>query len=224
MMGFDFFRRSVELVDMHRRPGQRVAYTIQTNATLLNEDWAALFEEHGFLVGVSIDGPRHLHNAYRADKRGSGSFDRVIAGCNLLRSHDVDVNVLCTVHTANQDHQLDVYRFFRDDLNVLFMQFIPIVERVTETLLPLANLGGSTERKEKRPLNVQAGSLVNDLHCHHTELACSYRERAELKAAQRQADQPYGQDPWTLCRSASRRQRGQRETEQPHDEPQSLDD
>jgi uncharacterized protein len=162
MMGLDFFRRSVELVEKHRRPSQRVEYTIQTNGVLINEKWATFFKENDFLVGLSVDGPKKLHDAYRVDKRGNGSFDRVMTGFQHLRSHDVDVNVLCTVHAANQDHPLEIYRFFQDELGVRFIQFIPIVERTTETLLPLANLGWSTSRKEKRPLYVQAGNRVTD--------------------------------------------------------------
>ena len=144
MMGLDFFRRSVELVDELRRPNQRIAYTIQTNGVLIDERWAAFFKENNFLVGVSVDGPRELHDRFRVDKRGEGSFDRVMAGYEHLRAAAVDVNVLCTIHAGNQDHPLDVYRFFRDGMGVEFIQFIPIVERATETLLPLANLGWST--------------------------------------------------------------------------------
>ncbi len=162
MMGLDFFRRSVELVEKHRRPGQQVEYTIQTNGVLINEKWATFFKENDFLVGLSVDGPRELHDAYRVDKRGNGSFDRVMTGFQHLRAAEVDVNVLCTVHAANQDHPLEIYRFFRDEMGVRFIQFIPIVERTTETLLPLANLGWSTSRKEKRPLYVQAGNRVTD--------------------------------------------------------------
>ncbi len=162
MMGLDFFRRSVELVEQHRRPDQRVSYTIQTNGTLLNDDWARFFRENGFLVGLSIDGPPAMHDAYRVDKRGKGSSQRVATGLQTLRTHNADVNILCTVHAANQDHPLEVYRFFRDELGARFLQFIPIVERATETLLPLANLGWSTERNQKRPLYVQAGNHVTD--------------------------------------------------------------
>ena len=77
MMGVDFFRRSVELAEKYRMPHQRITYTIQTNATLIDEEWAAFFHDHGFLVGVSIDGPKEIHDAYRVDKGGKGSFDRV---------------------------------------------------------------------------------------------------------------------------------------------------
>ena len=80
LMGVEFFRRSVELAERYLQPGQRAAYTIQTNGTLLDEEWAAFFTEHDFLVGISIDGPRELHDAYRVNKGGKGSFDQVMRG------------------------------------------------------------------------------------------------------------------------------------------------
>lgn len=160
MMGLEFFQRAVELVERHRRPWQRVLHTIQTNGVLIDARWAAFFKKHGFLVGLSVDGPREIHDRYRTDKRGQGSFGRVMAGYEQLRAHEVDVNVLCTVHAANQDRPLETYRFFRDEMGIRFIQFIPIVERTTEALLPLAELGWSTSRKEKRPLYVQSGNQV----------------------------------------------------------------
>ncbi|MEZ5141830.1 MAG: anaerobic sulfatase maturase [Acidimicrobiales bacterium] len=133
LMGVDFFRRSLDAVQRHRRQGQQVHHTIQTNGTLLTDEWCELFAEHGFLVGISIDGPRELHDAYRVDKRGAPTFDKVMAGFELLVAHDVDTNVLCSVHAANQDHPLDVYRFFRDVLGLRHIQLIPIVERDNDT-------------------------------------------------------------------------------------------
>lgn len=164
MMGLDFFRRSVELVDRLKRPHQRIQYTIQTNGVLIDEAWASFFAENRFLVGLSVDGPRDLHDRFRVDKRGQGSFDRVMAGFEHLKAAHVDVNVLCTVHAGNQDHALEVYRFFRDDMGVQFIQFIPVVERTTETMLSIANIGWKTgeERSEKRPLYVQQGDRVTD--------------------------------------------------------------
>ena len=76
LMGVDFFRRSVELANRYLRPGQRAVYTIQTNGTLIDEEWAEFFKEHGFLVGISIDGPHELHDAYRVNKGGKGSLRR----------------------------------------------------------------------------------------------------------------------------------------------------
>lgn len=130
LMGLDFFRRSVELAAKYRRPEQGVQYTLQTNGTLLDEEWCAFFREHRVLVGLSIDGPREQHDAYRVDKGGHPTFDKVMHAARLMQQHQVDFNVLCTVHAKNADHPLEVYRFFRDDLGTRHIQFIPIVERV----------------------------------------------------------------------------------------------
>jgi len=130
LMGLDFFKRSVECATKYARPGMRIEYTIQTNGILLNDAWCAFFREHSFLVGLSIDGPRPLHDAYRVDKGGGPTFDKAMAAARLLQKHQVDFNILTTVHAANADHPLDVYRFMRDELGVQWVQFIPIVERV----------------------------------------------------------------------------------------------
>jgi uncharacterized protein len=106
---------------------------MQTNGTLLTDEWGAFLAEHRFLVGLSIDGPPELHDRYRVDKKGRPSSERVLRGLGHLRDHGVDVNVLCTVNAANQHHPLEVYRYFRDDLGVRHIQFIPIVERENDT-------------------------------------------------------------------------------------------
>lgn len=162
LMGLDFFKRSIEYAERYRRPDQHVSYTIQTNGTRLDDDWGAFFKVHGFLVGLSVDGPREYHDAYRVDKGGKGSFDQVMRGWEVLRRNEVDFNILCTVHAVNQDHPLEVYRFFRDDLGAQFMQFIPIVERATAETLPLANQGWSPVPSGKRPLYTVTGNLVTE--------------------------------------------------------------
>ncbi len=162
LRGLDFFRRSVELAERYRKPHQRVSHTIQTNGTLIDDEWAAFFKEHGYLVGLSVDGPREMHDAYRIGKKGQGTFDDVIRGWNVLQAHGVDVNILCTVHAANADQPLEVYRFFRDDLEARYIQLIPIVERATPDTLPLANQGWGGTRGRDRPLYKQEGSLVTD--------------------------------------------------------------
>jgi len=161
MMGLGFFRRSVELAEQYRQPGQRIVYTIQTNGTLLDDDWAAFFNEHGFLVGLSIDGPRELHDTYRVDKGGHGSFSRVMRGLRTLQRHGVQWNALTTVHAVNQDQGREVYWFLRDECGARFMQFIPIVERATADTLAAANAGWG-DRARDRPLYVQQGSLVTE--------------------------------------------------------------
>ena len=147
LMGLDFFKRSIELVEKYSKPGQIVEHTIQTNGTKIDKDWAEFFKRHSFLVGLSVDGPKELHDAYRVNKGGGGSFDQVMKGWVILMEHGVDVSILCTVHAANADHPLEIYHFFRDNLKAQFMQFIPIVERATAETLPLADQGWS-----ERPL------------------------------------------------------------------------
>jgi len=136
LMGLEFYRRAVELGERYARPGMTVRHTIQTNGTKINGDWARFFAENGFLVGLSIDGPRELHDAYRRDKAGKPTFDKVIRGLAALREHGVEWNALTTVNAANQDHPVDVYRFLRDDCGCEFMQFIPIIERPREEGVP----------------------------------------------------------------------------------------
>jgi len=133
LMGLEFFRRAVALQQKYRKPGTRILNTIQTNATTLNEEWCRFFHEHEFLLGISLDGPRAMHDTYRVDKGGSPTFDRVMAGVALVKKHQVDFNILTTVNAANADHGLEVYRFLRDEVGTSFVQFIPIVERDNAT-------------------------------------------------------------------------------------------
>ena len=160
LMKVDFFRRSVELVEQYRRPGQTVQHTFQTNGILLDDEWSAFFKEHQFFVGLSVDGPRELHDAYRRDRSGNGTFDRVMRGWALLRRHGVDFNILCTVNAANEKHGRAVYQFLRDDMGATWVQFIPIVERATEQTIGIANSGWSERPGRKRLLYTQSGHLV----------------------------------------------------------------
>ena len=162
LMGLPFFERSVELVEKYKKPGQQVSYTIQTNGTKLDDRWCRFLKKHKVLVGLSVDGPKALHDAYRVDKGGKGSFDDVMRGWRCLHDHGVDVNILCTVHAANADHPVEVYRFFRDELKTQFIQFIPIIERVTPQLLPIANKGWGERGSDPRPLYLLEGNQVTD--------------------------------------------------------------
>jgi uncharacterized protein len=130
MMGVDFFRRASAYVERYRRPGMSVEYTIQTNGTLIDDELAAYFREYDYLVGISIDGPPAMHDAYRVDKGGKPTLERVLRGLEMLRRHGVEYNTLTTLHHANADHPVEVYRFLRDACGARFMQFIPIIERL----------------------------------------------------------------------------------------------
>jgi uncharacterized protein len=129
LMGLDFYKQAVRLQERHKKPGVHITNAFQTNAVLLDDAWCQFFAEHGFLVGVSLDGPRPLHDVYRVDKGGQPTFDRVMRGIEALKKHHVEFNILCTVNAANENYPLDVYRFFRDEVGAQFIQLIPIVER-----------------------------------------------------------------------------------------------
>lgn len=176
LMGLDFFRRMVKLVASLRRPGQTIEHSIQTNGTRLDDAWCEFFKENGFLVGLSVDGPRELHDRYRVDKGGNGTFDQVIRGWELLQKHAVETNVLCTVHAGNVGHALEVYRFFRDGMGARFMQFIPIVERANADLIPLASIGWGTRAGKDRPLYKQAGDQVTERSVRPEQLGRFYIE------------------------------------------------
>ncbi len=128
LMGVEFFRKAVALQRQYRRPGMVIHNAFQTNATLIDEEWAQFLHEHHFLIGVSVDGPESIHNHYRVNKGQQGSFEAVMRGLRLLQQYDVQHNLLCVVNDHNSRYPLEVYRFFRDELDERFYQFIPSIE------------------------------------------------------------------------------------------------
>lgn len=129
LLGLDFFRQAVAAEGRHARPGQRVANSLQTNGLLIDTDWCRFLRDQGFLVGLSLDGPRALHDAFRRDRAGRSVFDRSVRAARLMREHGVEFNILCTINAANSPYPLEVYRFFRDELGARYLQLIPVVER-----------------------------------------------------------------------------------------------
>jgi uncharacterized protein len=128
LRGLDFFRRVVELEKKYAKPGQKIENDLQTNGTLLDDDWCRFLKEHRFLVGLSIDGPKEIHDAFRVAKDGSPTFDKVFAAAKLLKKHGVPFNTLTCINRQNAKRPLDVYRFLRRELGSTYIQFIPIVE------------------------------------------------------------------------------------------------
>ena len=162
LMRLEFFRMSVEIANKYKKPGQTILHTFQTNGILLDDEWCEFFKENNFLVGLSVDGPREIHDAYRKDRAGNGTFDRVMKGWELIRKHEVDFNILCTVNAANEHHGRTVYQFFRDELHAEWIQFIPIVERATKATIDIANQGWAEQAGRKRLLYTQTGTLVTE--------------------------------------------------------------
>ena len=130
LRGVGFFEKALPLAERLARPRQHVNHVLQTNGTLLDDRWCRLLAKHQVLVGISVDGPKDLHDRYRVNRAGHGSHDAVMRGWHLLEDYGIARNVLCTVHAANERHPLEMYRFFRDEMHADHMQFIPIVERV----------------------------------------------------------------------------------------------
>lgn len=161
LMGVDFYRKLVAEARRIAGPQRDLEFTVQTNGTLLDDEWCAFLAQEEVLVGLSMDGPAPMHDAFRVDKQGRPTYDRVRSAWELLQRHGVATNILCSVHAANADHGLEVYRHFRDELGVRFIQLIPIVERATPELIGRADAGWG-ERASERPLYVQDGALVTE--------------------------------------------------------------
>jgi uncharacterized protein len=128
LLGVPFFEQVISLQLKHAG-GKRIHNALQTNGTLLDDEWCQFLAKHDFLVGLSIDGPRDIHDRYRLDKQQAGTFDAVMRGLRLLRKHGVSFHTLTVVSRANQDRPLDVYRFLKD-VGSTVLQFIPLVERL----------------------------------------------------------------------------------------------
>lgn len=125
LAGLDFYQKVVRLQRQYGR-GRNIVNTMQTNATLLTDDYCRFFKAERFLIGVSVDGPEEYHNRYRKTADGKRSFTQTLRGVELLKKHGVSFNTLTTVNRANQEHPEEVYAFLRDWTD--WMQFLPVVE------------------------------------------------------------------------------------------------
>ena len=127
LAGLPFFEKVVELQQRYGRNGQSVSNGLQTNAMLLDRTWCQLFREYQWLLGVSLDGPEDVHDKYRLNKAGHGTWKRVVESVELLEKERVEFNILCVVSQANVSRARDLYRFFRS-LGIGHLQFIPLAE------------------------------------------------------------------------------------------------
>jgi len=127
LLGLDYFKRIVALQRKYAN-GRRITNAMQTNGTKLDDDWGGFLRDESFLIGLSIDGPEELHDHYRVDKGGKGSFHQVMAGLECLQRNQVEFNTLTVLNRVNSQHPARVYRFLKSTGST-FLQFIPIVER-----------------------------------------------------------------------------------------------
>lgn len=151
LLGVRYFQKVVELQKKHAN-GRRIENALQTNGTLLDDTWGEFLSRHQFLVGLSIDGPRELHDTYRVDKQQNSTFDQVVRGLDVLKKHGVAFNTLTVINRANSQEPLKLYRFLRQ-IGSGFMQFIPLLERAATHDAPFKEAGLSLQG----PPDIDAG-------------------------------------------------------------------
>ena len=132
LAGIDYFRKVVSLQRKHQPSGQQIRNAIQTNGTLLDEDWCRFLSAESFGIGLSLDGPRELHDQYRVTKGQGPTHEQVMSGLRLLQEYRIPFDILCVVHAQNVNHPLEVYRFFKK-INAPYIGFLPLVEREPES-------------------------------------------------------------------------------------------
>ena len=153
LLGVEFFEKVVNLQRRHGI-GRTILNTFQTNGVLLDDLWGEFLKREDFLVGISLDGPRPLHDCYRVDKSGTPTFDRVISGLEVLKRHGVEFNTLSVVHRTNSKHPVEVYRFLKE-LGSSYLQFIPLVERMPDAV------GITRGERVAPPLNFAADNVID---------------------------------------------------------------
>lgn len=151
MRDVNFYRKVLDIQRKYARRGIRIDNCIQTNGTMLTDEWCRFFKDNGWLVGLSVDGPREFHDYYRRTPSGAGSFDDVMHGVELLNRHGVEWNAMAVVNDLNVARPLEFYRFFKD-IDCRFIQFTPIVERMTGH-----GLASASDRNSLQPAPFSVG-------------------------------------------------------------------
>ncbi|TCS43778.1 anaerobic sulfatase maturase [Reinekea marinisedimentorum] len=165
LAGLGFFRKAVALQQRFAN-GKTIRNNLQTNGIVLNEEWCQFLKEHNFLVGLSVDGPEELHNAYRLTATGKPTFKKVMRAVELLKQYDVPFNTLTVINNINVKHPKAVYRFLKE-IGSHYQQYIPVVEsRALQGAESLNDLIASTHSAECLPFSVDAnefGDFMNSI-------------------------------------------------------------
>lgn len=136
LRGVTFYEKVLQLQSKYKG-NKTIDNCIQTNGVLLSKEWCLFFKQHNFLVGISVDGPKHCHDKYRKDKKGNSSFEDVLRGIYLLKQHRVDFNIMAVVNSYNVDYPLEFYNFFKQ-IDCHYIQFSPVVETQNGVLNPMS--------------------------------------------------------------------------------------
>lgn len=132
LLGLDFFRRVVELQRKHQPPNYMIINGIQTNGTLLDQNWCNFFAKERFAVGISLDGPQEIHDRYRITKNQKPTFDQVMHGYKLLKQYNINCDILCVVNSYNVKYPIQIYQFFKQ-IGAKYITFLPLVEPRSNT-------------------------------------------------------------------------------------------
>ncbi len=135
LMGLDFYKKAIEIQEKHRKRGQQISNTLQTNGILIDDDWAKFLAEQNMLVGVSVDGPKELHDIHRFDYAKKSAFDKVLRAVELFEKHNVEYNILSVVTMETVDKAKEIYRFLREQ-DFHYLQFIDCIEADGDEIFP----------------------------------------------------------------------------------------
>jgi uncharacterized protein len=185
LLGLNYFRNIVEMQRKHQLPHQRITNGIQTNGTLLDEDWCRFLAAEGFSVGLSLDGPQEMHDRYRVTKDQKPTHKQAMRGYELLRQHRIPSDILCVVHAQNVQHPIQVYRFFKQ-IKAQSIEFLPLLEPQPE------NESGVS------PRTVPAEALGNFLCTIFDEWMRQDIERIKVRIFEEAARTAFGQEH-SLC-------------------------
>jgi len=161
LMGIDFFKKVVHEQKPYTKE-KTIRNSLQTNGTLLTDEWCAFLKKNNFMVGISLDGPQDIHDTYRHDRSGHGTFDRVLRGLKLLQKHGVEYNVLACVARETAKRPMEVYSFLKSE-GVEFIQFTPVIERLPDEMSRTSGLrlaGPATLDKEEQQVLVTPWTVV----------------------------------------------------------------
>ncbi len=128
LAGIEFYRKAVDLQKKYNHHNKKIINGIQTNGTNFNDEWCRFLSSENFMVGISLDGPEHLHNKYRQTKSGETTFQKALHGYQLLKKYGINCEILCVINAFNVDHPLEIYRFFKS-LGAKYISFLPLVNR-----------------------------------------------------------------------------------------------
>ena len=185
LLGLDYFRKIVNLQRKHHPPNKRITNGIQTNGTLLDEDWCRFLAAEGFSVGLSLDGPQEMHDRHRVTKGQKPTQKQAMHGYELLRQHQIPCDILCVVHAQNVQFPTRVYRFFKQ-IQAQYIEFLPLVEPQPD------NEGGVS------PRTVPAEALGNFLCTIFDEWMRQDIERIKVQIFEEAARTAFGQEH-SLC-------------------------